>query len=317
MPASTPQTIGFPWNEVGLAGSLHLPAGGGPHPGVLMLQGSGPSDRDSGGYFVPIREAFLARGIAVFSFDKPGCGASTGDWRDHGLADRADQAIAALEVLRAHSAVDADRVGIWGQSQGGWLVQLIASRPVALAFAIANSGPSIDLPAQNLYGCEHSMRADGQPEAAIDAALAFIRRIHDAAERDDDYETVAAEIVRPVENESWYDAYLTIDGPEDWYLLRRFVGEGYEPRAALGAVSCPFLAIYGALDVLLPAWRGAEDSGRALHEAPTGDATVVVVPDGDHRIQDPASGEFVTGYLDLLADWAAARVDRSGVSGRP
>src|SRR4051812_31423527 len=89
------------------------------HPAVLMLQGSGPADRDSGGYFPPIRDAFLARGIAVFSFDKPGIGSSTGDWRHYALMDRADQALAALALLREHHVIDGARVGVWGQSQGG------------------------------------------------------------------------------------------------------------------------------------------------------------------------------------------------------
>jgi len=31
---------------------------------------------------------------------------------------------------------------------------------------LANSGPSINVPEQNLYGCEHTMRLQGHPEAA-------------------------------------------------------------------------------------------------------------------------------------------------------
>ena len=59
------------------------------------------------------------------------------------LFERADQAQAALTLLKAHTAVDSRRVGVWGQSQGGWIVQLVASRTDDLAFAITNSGPAI------------------------------------------------------------------------------------------------------------------------------------------------------------------------------
>lgn len=48
-----------------------------------MLQGSGPADRTSDGYFTPIQDALLARGIGTCAFDKPGCGESTGDWREY------------------------------------------------------------------------------------------------------------------------------------------------------------------------------------------------------------------------------------------
>jgi len=100
------QDIIFAWGDVRLAGTLHLPASPPPHPAVVMLQGSGPADRDSGGYFPPIRDAFLSRGIATFSFDKPGIGGSSGDWRQYDLADRTGQALTAIAAMRAHDAID-------------------------------------------------------------------------------------------------------------------------------------------------------------------------------------------------------------------
>jgi hypothetical protein len=41
-----------------------------------MHPGSGPSDRDNDVLFPPIRDALLAAGIAVCSFDKRGAGES-------------------------------------------------------------------------------------------------------------------------------------------------------------------------------------------------------------------------------------------------
>lgn len=298
------------WEGLTLAGSLHLPAGTGPHPAMLLLQGSGPADRDSGGYFPSIRSAFLERGIATLAIDKPGCGASTGDWRDHGLAERADQAVAALAQLRLQPAIDGERVGVWGQSQGGWLVQMLAGRGIDLAAAIANSGPSIDVPRQDLYGCEHTMRRDGFAEDDIAAALAFVRALHRAAEDGADLATVTRDVLEPAMGRSWYGHYHRVDALDeaDWRGHVRMVTEGFDPLAALARVECSFLAIYGALDPLVPAWLGAEETGRALAAAGTGDATVVVFPGGDHRIKDPASGDFVDGYLDLLGDWTARRL---------
>jgi dipeptidyl aminopeptidase/acylaminoacyl peptidase len=306
MARSTQQEISFEWDGLALAGTLHLPSGSGPHPAVLMMQGSGPADRDSGGYFLPIREAFLARGIAAYSFDKPGIGSSGGDWRDYDFEGRAAQAVAALETMRAHQTLDARRVGIWGHSQGGWLAQLLASRMPDLLFAIANSGPSIDVVRQDAYGCEHSMRAAGRSEEHIRQALTFYDSVHAAALRGDDFATVDARLLGPARRQPWY-GYLEIDDERMWNFLRRTISEQYEPLEALAKVRCPFLAVYGALDPLLPAWQSAEESGRALHEAGNPDATIVVFPRGDHRIQDAHTGEFAIGYLDLTAGWAARR----------
>jgi hypothetical protein len=71
-----------------------------------MLQGSGAADRDCAGYFPSIRDAFLRRRIAVYSFDKPGIGGSSGDWRRFALFERTGQVQAAIAVLKEHAAID-------------------------------------------------------------------------------------------------------------------------------------------------------------------------------------------------------------------
>lgn len=299
--------ITFAWRDVRLAGTLHLPATPPPHPAVLMLQGSGPADRDNDGYFPPIRDAFLSRGIAAYSFDKPGIGGSSGDWRHYALHDRADQALAAIALLRGHDALNPERVGVWGQSQGGWLVQMIAARLPDLAFAIANSGPGIRPGGQDRYGVEHTMRAEGKPEDQIERALMFMSAVRAAAARGDDYATVERQLLGPARGQPWND-YLTIEDAEDWGLLCRFAAERHEPAEALARARCPFLAIFGELDPLLPALESAAIYGKALRAAGNRDATVVVFPHGNHRIRVAETGEFVPGYLDLLADWAAKRV---------
>ena len=296
----------FAWNGLTLVGTLHLPDADRFYPVVVMMQGSGPSDRTSNGYFPAIQDAFLMSGIGTFAFDKPGCGESTGDWRDYALEARADQVVAAVNEVRRFSGVAAERVGVWGQSQGGWLVQMLASRLDDLPFGIANSGPSINLPAQDLYGCEHSMRAEDYSEADIRLAMAFVTGVHDAAREGLSYEAVEARLLEPARSQPWY-GYMTIDDEDEWRLASRFVIEEYEPIEALEKIRCPFLAVYGGRDVLLPPWQSAQESGEALQRAGNPDAAVVVFPDGDHRIQH-GPGKMVSGYFDLVVGWTARHV---------
>lgn len=307
MTVAAREELHFGWNDLVLAGTLYVPSSAQPVPAVVMLQGSGPADRDCDGYFDPLRNTFLDRGMAVYSFDKPGCGESSGDWRHYALEDRSEQAAAAIGAVRSHPAIEGRTVGVWGQSQGGWLAQMLASRLDGLAFAIANSGPSLTVVEQNLYGCEHTMRAQGHDEHEIAKALSFVDSAHQAAENGMSYRQIKAELVEAVRGETWY-VYLTVDDEEDWRLMCRFVAEGYEPKTALAKVVCPFLAVYGGRDVLVPAWRSAEECGRVFESSGHPDATIVVFPGGDHRIRSATHGGFVDGYLDLLGDWAAQRV---------
>jgi pimeloyl-ACP methyl ester carboxylesterase len=272
-----------------------------------MAQGSGPADRDSGGYFEPIRQTFVDKGVAAFAFDKPGCGTSSGNWRHYGLIGRADQTVAGLDLVRKHPAVQGEQVGMWGHSQGGWLVQMLAGRPIELAFAVASSAPTIGVPEQILYDCEQAMRDRGYADEAVEGALDLTRALHQAAAGGADFESVSYRLLEPASHQSWYGSYPTIGGADDWQHVKLLIGEHFEPLRALSRVQCPFLAVYGGHDSLLPPWQGAEEAGHALVEAGCLDATVVVFPLGDHRLQKPGTEDFVDGYLSLLGDWISRR----------
>ncbi|MEM7091666.1 MAG: alpha/beta fold hydrolase [Actinomycetota bacterium] len=300
--------LSFEWDGLRLTGSLHVPDAGAAVPVVLMMQGSGPADRDSGGYFVPIRQVFLDRGVATYAFDKPGCGGSDGDWHNHGLVGRAGQADRAMEMLRKQPLVDAARVGIWGHSQSGWLVQMLAGRSSSLAFAIASSAPTITVEEQILYDLEHGMRHRGLEDDAVREALDLSRALFQAAVAGEDFESVARRLLQPAADLAWFHAYPAVGGVHEWRHLGQLLGEPFNPLDALRRVDCPFLAVYGYLDALLPASEGVEESELALAESPSADVTVVGFPDGDHRLQVSGSEAFADGYLELLGDWIAARI---------
>ncbi|QTR03017.1 hypothetical protein J7S33_29180, partial [Saccharothrix algeriensis] len=76
------ENVTFAGAGVVLAGSLALPERGAPVPGVVMVGGSGPSDRDNDTHFPAIRRHLAGAGIAVLSYDKRGVGGSSGDWLD-------------------------------------------------------------------------------------------------------------------------------------------------------------------------------------------------------------------------------------------
>ena len=291
-----------------LAGTLHLPDGPGPHPAMVMLQGSGVADRESGGFFPPIRAAFLDVGIGVLSWDKPGVGESTGDWRQRTIFDRADEAVAAVDWLRAHSAVDAGRIGIWGHSQGGWVGPLTASRIAHPAFLVINSGPGIGIDDQDLYGVEQTLRSAGGGDAEVAEALAWTRAVHEAARRGDPYDKVAERLLRPAAGTHAGD-YFAVDSPEFWGFLVGNAQRPYDPVAALERITCPVLAIFGELDRLVPVDKSVGIFKDAFARAGNTDVTIRVYPGADHRIRVGEPLRFADGYLAEMAAWVAARAD--------
>ncbi|WP_143265479.1 CocE/NonD family hydrolase [Amycolatopsis lexingtonensis] len=87
--------------DVELAGTLAVPDRRDPAPRVVMVGGSGPSDRTNDNFFPPIVRHLVESGIAVLSYDKRGVGASSGDWLSGTIDDFAADAVAALNFLRS------------------------------------------------------------------------------------------------------------------------------------------------------------------------------------------------------------------------
>src|SRR5947209_4486287 len=79
-----------------LSGRLVAPPRDGPIPGVVLVSGSGPSDRDNDGSFVPVRDHLVGLGVGVLSYDKRGAGKSQGTWHSATVDQLAADALAAL-----------------------------------------------------------------------------------------------------------------------------------------------------------------------------------------------------------------------------
>lgn len=129
-----------------LAARLHLPEGPGPHPGIVLVHGSGKSAASEWFYN---GDFMVANGIAVLAFDKRGTGRSEGDYT-FDFYQLARDAVAAVDFLRAQPEVMADRVGLAGYSQGAWVAPLAASMSGAVRCVLVSYG-IIESPAEEAW----------------------------------------------------------------------------------------------------------------------------------------------------------------------
>ena len=129
---------------IDLAGTLVMPRSSVPLPAVVVIHGSGSSDRTNPWTSAYVK-ALALRGIAVLHPDKRGSGKSKGDWKKASFSDLADDTIAAVEFLRNTEGIDKARVGVAGFSQGGHIAPLAASRSSAIAFVIDVSGSVVPM----------------------------------------------------------------------------------------------------------------------------------------------------------------------------
>jgi dipeptidyl aminopeptidase/acylaminoacyl peptidase len=127
--------VEIPFDGSRLVGILRLPPGPGPHPGMIMIPGLDSAKEE----FRSTEDLFLERGIATFSVDGPGQGeaeydlAIRGDWEVPGAA--------IIDWLAGEKAIDADRIGVWGVSLGGYYAPRVASGDERVRACVALAGP--------------------------------------------------------------------------------------------------------------------------------------------------------------------------------
>jgi pimeloyl-ACP methyl ester carboxylesterase len=278
--------------EVELAGSWWQPTA--PIATVVMHPGSGPSDRDNDTFFPPIRDRLLAAGIAVASFDKRGVGGSTGRWQDAGIDGQVDDVRAAVTHLVASDATPP--IGLFGHSQGGWVVVEAAQPPTPAGFVITSSGPGVPPAEQDRFALERAADRAGRDPASTDRLLRaydtmadLLRRgvAHSAAQAEMDALGVTGDELDPV-------ARLA-DDPESWQAAGLILD--HDPRPGLAAVEIPLLAVFGAADDIVPV--GPSVAAFLSNVDPTL-LTIAVLAGGDHRLQRGDPPVLVDGYTDLL-----------------
>lgn len=119
-----------------LPGTLAVPRGAGPFPGVVLVHGSGPNDRDETiGPNKPFRDlawGLASRNIAVLRYEKRTRTYSTKIARAKGIftvkEETVDDALAAMELLRKSARIDGKRLFVLGHSLGGMLIPRIGKR---------------------------------------------------------------------------------------------------------------------------------------------------------------------------------------------
>jgi len=134
VPPGRKETVGFEGSA--MTGILRLPVqGAAPFPTVLLIPGLDSTKAE----FRRVEQSFLDRGVATFSLDGPGQGESRAalpmraDWEAPGGA--------ALDHLAQLPEVDADRLGAWGVSLGGYYAPRLASTDARVKACIALAGP--------------------------------------------------------------------------------------------------------------------------------------------------------------------------------
>ena len=264
---------------------------------VVALHGAGEGMRESRLY-THLHAVLPPAGIGVVTFDRRGEGESTGD------SSRGRFDLQAEDALAAVRAVDAERVGLWGLSQGGWIGPLAAAASDEVAFLVLVASTGVTPSEQMMYAVERQLRLAGYgPEVvarALDLRRRFERWVHTTAPEPD--EQVAAELWAGLDEPWWGHVWLppTLLDEESRGLWIEEMD--FDPRPIFARVRVPTLLFYGAAD----SWTPVEPSVRAWREARSDEVEIVVIPEAEHDLTLP-DGTLSPEYERTLVRWLSTQ----------
>lgn len=295
---------------VSLAGTLTLPSGNKPYPAVVFIHGSGPDSRENYSFYA---ELFARHGIATLIYDKRGVGASTGDWRRVHFRDLAEDALAGVRLLRSHKDIDANRIGLWGGSNGGWVAPLAASLSNDVAFVITVASAAVPPTELVKWRSVSYVRNAGYSDEVVHQVSTLMELQFELVRKEgweigwEKYE----EELQKVRNEPWFGRLAALRNPHNgsWFLPYTATID-FDPAPVYENLNVPVLAILGEADPLVPA-RETEAILERIRREKNKDITVAVLAGADHNMNRPTGQRPVPEYTETMINWIQRKGSKS------
>jgi pimeloyl-ACP methyl ester carboxylesterase len=261
-------------------GTLVRPTTPGRHPALVLMAGSGPTDRDWNNPLLPgkngsaklLAEALARRGVVVLRFDKAGVAGNTAALGTATFDIYRDEGRAALAMLRARTDVAPDRIYLAGHSEGGMHATRVAieegSRLGGLLL-LSTSGRSMQ--ALILAQLEPQLRG-ALPDRADAELTAFRTALADF---------LAGKPVDPTKVTQIPQLQMLLNSltnPGTATLARSMLG--WDPLPEVAKVPVHILVYNGARDIQVDPELDAKVLGRANPQA-----ELFIAPEADHVLK--------------------------------
>jgi pimeloyl-ACP methyl ester carboxylesterase len=283
------ETVTIPSIGFNLAGTIAKPKTDKPAPAVILIGGSGPTDRDETVAGIPIfgqiARDLVAAGFVVVRYDKRGVGQSGGRVESVTIADYAEDARQVLVWLEKRKEVNKDRIALVGHSEGALVALLAAGRErnrvsaLALLAGPSTNGNDIVLEQQKLLlsklPIDDAQRAE---------KIALQQKINTAVIKGTGWTDIPV-AARQVADTPWFYSFLTFD-----------------PEKAVNDTRQPILIVQGELDTQVQPHH-ADDLAKLARarKGTKAEVEVVKVPGLNHLLVPAKTGD-VSEYGTLGPD---------------
>jgi len=273
------ETVRIPSNGFTLAGTVSKPVDSSParRPAVVLVGGSGPTDRDGLAYGIPvlgeIAGALADAGYVVIRYDKRGIGQSGGRAESASYADYAEDIRAAVKALSQRKDVDPKRIAVIGHSEGGSVALMAAAKEKRIAAVALLATPGVTgselVLAQQKRVLDRSTMSAEEKQAKVDAQ----KRIHEAVITGKGLEQLPPDVRRAVDNPE-FQSILVAD-----------------PAKLVPNVRKPLLIVQGELDTQVEPSNADRLEELAHQRKNSPPVDVVKIPGVNHLLASAKTGE--------------------------
>lgn len=292
------------------SGKLFLPPGEGPYPAMVILHGGSSNvkaHRATSSYYA---QKCASKGIAALIFDKRGTGESGGKVSESTFDDSINDAISAVQFLKARDKINPDKIGILGPSQGGRIAALAAARSPEINFIATMAAPLVSVADQCFFS---SMEFLGRMEISdVDKEKVVpIWKKHYALIQNSDIEGLKA-LDQEIEHcYSKVDTHFLplksekLDHLADWGMgdfqpMYNSMQNDY--ISELSKVLIPWISIYGEFDQAVPVETSIRIMNEQLAKGSNRSYEVKVIPDVGHGFRNIKIKKYYP-VEDLIIDW--------------
>jgi len=283
------ESVTIPSLGFNLGGTITKPAAAkGPLPALILIGGSGPTDRDETVAGIPVfgqlARELVSAGFVVVRYDKRGVGQSGGRSESVTIADYAEDARQVLLWLEKRPEVDKEKIGIVGHSEGALVAMLLAGRERNKVSAMALiAGPSTDGSTVVLEQQKLMLSKMPIDEAQRAERTALQEKINTAVIKGTGWNDIPV-AARKVADTPWFYSFLT-----------------FNAEKAMEDTRQPVVIVQGELDTQVQPYHADKLAEFARARKTKTEVAVVKVPGVNHLLVPAKTGD-VTEYASLGGD---------------
>lgn len=216
----------------------------------------------------PLNRALLSQGVAILNLGKKGVMPSTGSWKTESFYDRANNVLAALDWLSDRQDINHQKVIIYGHSQAGYVVPLMADDPRIAGLVLAAA------PVESVRQQIHSDKVETEIRQGKSQAAAYA-----AASRQQKMLDLLMQLCPVIKAHYLCNIYH------------------FDPKPALAEIQKPTLVLYASNDPMVPPRQNMAPMAELLKR--NSEAQIVLISGGNHMFWDSRTG-LPEEYMSLI-----------------